>query len=46
MEDKSLSRQVYDRMMARDYCSQWMGVEPVLIEEGHCIISMLSLINI
>lgn len=40
MEDKSLSRQVYDRMMARDYCSQWMGVEPVLIEEGHCIISM------
>jgi len=26
--------------MERDYCSQWMGIEPILIEEGHCKISM------
>jgi len=26
--------------MSKDYCSQWMGVKPILIEEGHCIIEM------
>lgn len=32
---------VYEKMMATDYCSQWMGIEPILIEEGHCKISMM-----
>lgn len=27
-------------MMASDYCSQWLGIQPILIEEGHCKISM------
>ena len=31
---------IYHKMMETDYCSQWMGVEPTLIEEGHCIIKM------
>lgn len=35
------SQAVYEKMMATDYCSQWMGIEPVLIEEGHCKISMV-----
>lgn len=26
--------------MSKDYCSQWMGIEPILIEEGHCKIKM------
>ena len=39
-EDKSLARAVYDKMMEKDYCSQWLGVEPVLIKEGHCKIRM------
>lgn len=37
----SLARTVFDKMMAKDYCSQWMGIEPVLIEEGHCKIRMI-----
>lgn len=27
-------------MMQKDYCSQWMGIVPKLVEEGHCIIRM------
>ena len=34
------AKQVYVKMMAKDYCSQWMGVEPLLIDEGHCKIKM------
>jgi len=36
----NLARQVYDKMMSLDYCSQWMGIEPVLVAEGHCKIKM------
>lgn len=32
---------VYEKMMATDYCSQWMGIEPILIEEGHCMVRMV-----
>lgn len=35
------ARDVYDRMMSKDYCSQWMGIELIEIEEGHCEISMV-----
>lgn len=31
---------VFNRMMEKDYCSQWMNIEPLLIEEGHCKIKM------
>jgi len=31
---------VFQEMMEKDYCSQWMGIEPVLLEVGHCIIKM------
>lgn len=37
---KQLALDVYRRMMDQDYCSQWMGVEPVSIEEGCCKIKM------
>ncbi|WP_258097225.1 PaaI family thioesterase [Marinoscillum pacificum] len=36
----SKARAVYESMMAQDYCSQWLGIEPISIEEGHCIIQM------
>ena len=36
----SKARAVYESMMAQDYCSQWLGVAPITIEEGHCIIQM------
>jgi acyl-CoA thioesterase len=38
--EKTLALQVYERMMSTDYCSQWMRITPVTIEEGHCIIKM------
>ena len=27
-------------MMENDFCSQWLGIKPLLIEEGHCILEM------
>lgn len=35
-----LAKAVFQKMMEKDYCSQWMGIEPILIEEGHCKIKM------
>ena len=41
MSEKSdRAKAVYDKMMDKDYCSQWLGVEPIILEEGHCKISM------
>ncbi len=40
MTSKSLAQQVYSKMMEKDYCSQWMGIEPLIIEEGLCKLSM------
>lgn len=31
---------IFNKMMEKDYCSQWLGIEPVTLEEGHCIIKM------
>jgi len=37
----SQASRVYDQMMEKDYCSQWMGIEPIQIAEGHCSIQMI-----
>lgn len=37
---KSKAQKVYESMMKQDYCSQWLGIKPILIEEGHCILEM------
>ena len=37
---KNKAQKVYETMMANDFCSQWLGIKPVLIEEGHCILEM------
>lgn len=31
---------VFHKMMEKDYCSQWMDIAPLQIEEGFCRISM------
>ncbi|MEM6803478.1 MAG: hotdog fold thioesterase [Bacteroidota bacterium] len=31
---------IFEKMMEKDYCSQWLGIEPLLMEEGHCKIGM------
>ncbi len=41
-EDKdALALSVYNKMMEKDYCSQWLQLEPVIIKEGHCKMSMV-----
>jgi len=39
--EESKPQLIFDKMMATDFCSQWMGITPVLIEEGHCKIKMI-----
>ena len=39
-KENQLAQAVYHKMMEKDYCSQWLGIEPLLIEEGHCKIKM------
>lgn len=39
-EENVDARAVYEKMMQKDYCSQWMGIELVEITTGHCIIRM------
>jgi len=36
----TLAEQVYHKMMEKDYCSQWLGIEPIILKEGHCKIKM------
>lgn len=36
----TLAETVFQKMMEKDYCSQWMGIESMLLEEGHCQIKM------
>jgi acyl-CoA thioesterase len=37
---KNKAQKVYESMMENDFCSQWLGLKPILIEEGHCILEM------
>lgn len=37
----SLAYKVYSKMMEKDYCSQWMDLRPIIVEEGHCKMSMV-----
>lgn len=40
-KEETLAQSVYHKMMEKDYCSQWLQIEPILIEEGHCKIKMV-----
>ncbi|HFC00328.1 MAG TPA: hotdog fold thioesterase [Phaeodactylibacter sp.] len=39
-KQNELAEAVFHKMMSKDYHSQWMGIEPVILEEGHCKIKM------
>lgn len=39
-KDSNLPLKIFNAMMAKDFFSQWMGIEALLIEEGHCKIKM------
>ncbi len=40
MSKSNKASKVFQLMIERDFCSQWMGIEPLLLEEGHCKIKM------
>ena len=40
MQGDDLAKAVYDKMMDKDYCTQWLGAEPVFIKAGHCKLKM------
>ena len=40
MDSKALAQKVVDTMFANDYFSQWLGIERVKVEPGHCILKM------
>src|SRR5437773_11639269 len=40
MSSKSLAERIVDKMYDDDAFSQWLGIERMQIEEGHCILKM------
>lgn len=40
MENNALAKKIVDKMMAEDKFSQWLGIETLLVEQGHCILKM------
>jgi len=39
-KDNALAKKVVDHMYDNDLFSQWLGIERVKIEQGHCILKM------
>ena len=37
---KKSANKIVDKMMTEDRFSQWLGIEKILVEEGHCILKM------
>jgi acyl-CoA thioesterase len=40
MAEKELANKIVDKMLDEDKFSQWLGIEKVLVEQGHCILKM------
>jgi acyl-CoA thioesterase len=40
MEKQELAEKIVDTMFTNDYFSQWLGIERVKVEPGHCILKM------
>jgi acyl-CoA thioesterase len=40
-KDSDLAKRVVDYMFDNDKFSQWLGIERVKVEQGHCILKML-----
>ena len=34
------AQKVYESMMEKDYCTQWLGAKLIHIEEGNCVLEM------
>jgi acyl-CoA thioesterase len=40
MSEKELANKIVDKMLDEDKFSQWLGIEKLLVEPGHCILKM------
>jgi len=40
MDKQALAEKVVNTMFANDYFSQWLGIERIKVEPGHCILKM------
>ena len=40
MDKQAVAEKVVDTMFANDYFSQWLGIERVKVEPGHCVLKM------
>jgi len=40
IDKQQLAKQVFDKMMENDHCSQWMGIQAIALDEGYCKLSM------
>lgn len=38
--EKTLAEKVVDKMYDQDFFSQWLGIERIKIEQGHCLLRM------
>lgn len=38
--EKDKAKKIVDKMFEEDKFSQWLGIERVLIEQGHCVLKM------
>jgi len=41
MDKNALAEAVFHKMIEKDYCSQWLQLEPIFLKEGHCKIKMV-----
>lgn len=39
-KETKLAEDVFRKMMEKDYCSQWLQIEPLVLAQGHCKIQM------
>lgn len=39
-ESKVQAQKVFEKMMESDYCSQWLGIELLKVQEGYCKLKM------
>jgi len=40
MSKNSVPEKIVNQMLAEDKFSEWLGIQPILIEQGHCILKM------
>jgi acyl-CoA thioesterase len=40
MKNNTLALKVVEQMLQNDLFSRWLGIEALLIEEGHCVLKM------